>query len=79
MLSSKQPVTPKAGELKNKRPRKSLSLENKLEIVKRHRGANFIARTLPLPQSTVSTIIKQTANMKKADYCKKNIQNSYGI
>ncbi|MPC60483.1 Tubulin-specific chaperone D [Portunus trituberculatus] len=40
----------------------SAALEKRLEIVKRHegrQGVNFIARTLQLPQSTVSSITKQ--------------------
>ncbi|MPC83043.1 hypothetical protein E2C01_077733 [Portunus trituberculatus] len=36
VISSKQPATSSAGELKAKRPRKNLSLEKKLEIVKCH-------------------------------------------
>ncbi|MPC60581.1 hypothetical protein E2C01_054633 [Portunus trituberculatus] len=44
------------------------SRRKKLEIVKHHEGgedANFITRTELLPQSTVSTLIKQAASAKK--------------
>ncbi|KAK4312082.1 hypothetical protein Pmani_016438 [Petrolisthes manimaculis] len=47
----------------------SLSLESKLYIVKRHEdgeGANSIARALRLTRSTVSTVIKNSANIKMA-------------
>ncbi|MPC92342.1 CENPB DNA-binding domain-containing protein 1 [Portunus trituberculatus] len=67
-MSSKQAAISSAGELKTKRPRKNLSLEKKFEIVKRHEGAeraNFIARTMQLSHSTVSTIIKQAESVKK--------------
>lgn len=66
-MASKHPATTSAAEIKAKRPRKSLSLEKK-QIVKRHEegeGANSIAKFLQLPQSTVSTIIKQAPNVKK--------------
>ncbi|MPC61772.1 hypothetical protein E2C01_055848 [Portunus trituberculatus] len=38
-MSSKQAGTPYVGELKDKRPRKSLSLKKKLDIVKYYEGA----------------------------------------
>ncbi|MPC40940.1 hypothetical protein E2C01_034516 [Portunus trituberculatus] len=78
MWSSKRPVTPSAGELKAKRPKKKLIFREKLEIVKRFEGAgpNFIAKTLQLPQSTVFTIIKQTSSVKKAGETKK--QKTFG-
>ncbi|MPC53096.1 hypothetical protein E2C01_046979 [Portunus trituberculatus] len=43
--------------------------KKKFEIVKHHKGdgANFIARSLQLLQSTGSTIIKQAESVKKAD------------
>ncbi|MPC33191.1 hypothetical protein E2C01_026534 [Portunus trituberculatus] len=69
MMSSKWGAALSAGEMKAKRSRKSLSFENKLEIVKCHKGGeggNYIVRTLQLPQFTVSTIIKQVASVKKA-------------
>ncbi|MPC08613.1 hypothetical protein E2C01_001202 [Portunus trituberculatus] len=45
-------------------------LIKKLKITKCHEGgegANFIAKTLQLPQSTVSIAIKQAASVKKVD------------
>ncbi|MPC40843.1 hypothetical protein E2C01_034416 [Portunus trituberculatus] len=69
MMSSIQTATTSAGELKAKRSRISLFIEKKLVTVKCQEGgngANFITRTLQLPQSTVSIVIKQAASVKKA-------------
>ncbi|MPC90365.1 hypothetical protein E2C01_085346 [Portunus trituberculatus] len=63
-MSSKWPATPSAGEWKAKKTRKSLSSEIKLQ--EEGGGASFITRTLQVPQSTVSTVIKQATNVKKA-------------
>ena len=61
-MASKRPASSTVTDVKPKRARKSLNLEMKLVIVRRHEGGegtNFIARTLGLPQSTVSTVIKK--------------------
>ncbi|KAK4319792.1 hypothetical protein Pmani_009310 [Petrolisthes manimaculis] len=68
-MSAKCPATSNLGGDKPKKRRMSLSLESKLNIVKRHEdgeGANSIARALRLAQSTVSTVIKNWANIKMA-------------
>ncbi|KAK4327249.1 hypothetical protein Pmani_002268 [Petrolisthes manimaculis] len=68
-MSAKHPATSNLGGDKPKKRRMSLSLESKLNIVKRHEdgeGANSIARALRLAQSTVSTVIKNWANIKMA-------------
>ncbi|KAK4311594.1 hypothetical protein Pmani_016911 [Petrolisthes manimaculis] len=70
-MSAKRPTTSNlgGGGGKPKKIRMSLSLESKLSIVKRHEdgeGVNNIARTMGLAQSTVSTVIKNSANIKIA-------------
>ncbi|XP_076058277.1 uncharacterized protein LOC143035288 isoform X2 [Oratosquilla oratoria] len=53
----------------SKKPRKSVNLQVKLEIIRRHeagQGANSIARAVGLAQSTVSTIIKNSCTIKTA-------------
>ncbi|KAK4307354.1 hypothetical protein Pmani_020873 [Petrolisthes manimaculis] len=68
-MSAKRPATSNLGGDKPKKRRMSLSLESKLNIVKRHEdgeGANSIARALRLAQSIVSTVIKNLANIKMA-------------
>lgn len=54
---------------KVKRARKSLSLETKLDILKRNEfgeGSSAISRSLNLPQSTVATVLRNASSIKEA-------------
>ena len=68
-MAPKRPASSSDKSEKAKKKRKSLNLEVKLGILKRHEGGegpNSIARALGLAQSTVSTIIKNASAVKKA-------------
>ena len=59
---------------KVKRARKSLSLETKLDILKRNEfgeGSSAISRSLNLPQSTVATVLRNASSIKKINIKKR--------
>lgn len=68
-MSAKHLATSNLDSDKPKNKSMSLSLERKMNIVKRHEkggGANTVVHAMGLAQSTLSIVIKNSANVKIA-------------